>query len=306
MAGRESAAATGKPRRSRRGRIWKAAALVALIFVGGVLTLIAAGYAHHMRNMIGYLFAHEPYINRVFVVERISVDPRSDLARTLIHDPDMDDRRWGTAAFDEPVERRITIPHSADERRGYEHFVALFKERFRGRARSDAMAEDLLAFVHGRHIANLSKPEFDASAFEAKPEKDRRPEEVILSFANYRSACGTVSETAVALLRDLGFRTRLLRVSLEPGVEVANHVFVEYYAPDYGKWVMFDALTGFMPRRDGVPLSAIEFFSDPTPLDGVAGNEVTYSFYIEGAEIWWQKNGPIKTIYRMRIQGADL
>jgi len=271
-----------------------------------MVLVISIKYQHHISNLYNYTFHRAPYINRVFYTRRIILEPNKpsdEFYGRLISDPNYDDRRWGTANFNRPVTEQITIKHSSTGIENYKSFISNFKNRFSSKREksSDKVAEELKNFIHTNWLKKRNLPQFDEEQINQKSEKDKHPEDLIYWFVNYNSACGTISETSVALLRELGFRTRLMRMSEKKYKEIANHVFLEYYSNESQKWVMFDALENLIPKRNGKPLSALEFFLNPEQEDKFKKTKKKYIYAISNATIWFQINGPIKSLIFLPI-----
>ena len=278
--------------------------IVFLFGAGGPLLVYLAGYSHHLINLYEYTFLGGSYINRTFSFKEKYVKQGDELYKSLVNSLDTEDHRWGTANFSRPINQQINVPAKPEFLDAYSYFIKDFKDRFYGErgTPSDSLAAKVNDFVHEQWKRNKSKSSYDFSSFHALAEKDRHPEVLIYSLRNYSSACGTISETSVAFLRDLGFTTRLMRISHTPGEEIANHVFLEYYSPNWSKWVMFDAMVNFIPTRDGRPMSAFEFFSTPSAEDSFRQSGRRYPNMKDGGEIWFAQKGPIQTEYRMEMR----
>ncbi len=283
--------------------------VVAVVTVlAGSALLTGLGYGHHAENLFRYVFFREPYVNRVFKVDVVDVEPGDATYKKLIIDRDLDDRRWGTADFSVPADERLTIDTTPEGIEAYKKLITTFQEKFatQPKMENDSDIDEINDFLHGVWLRNQSRPVYNDSSFTSQDEKDRHPEDLIYYFANNRTACGTVSEAAVAFLRELGFRTRLIRVSFTPGKEVANHVFLEFSSTYQAKWVMFDAMENFIPERNGRLLSAFEFFADLEPGTNFGAADQTYPYRKAGYEIWFNKNGPLKTVYRLRTRAKPM
>lgn len=276
------------------------------ILVSVVLLFTGYFYHHHIINLYEYSFFQAPYINRVFYTKRILIDPtssNSNLYHNLINDPSYGDNRSGTANFNRPFKDQLTINYSMSGIKNYESFINEYFDAFKmyKGITSDKVAKSLMRFIHLNWKRNYKFPKFSQDEvireIETKPEKDRNPEDLIYRFVNYKCGCGTISETATTLLRELGFKTRLLRISKEKNKEIANHVFVEYYSVESEKWVMFDAMENIIPRRNGKLLSAFEFFQNPEDEEKYKKTNKLYRHATGSAEIWFQINGPISTVF---------
>ena len=281
-----------------------------VILISVIFIFIGNKYEYHITNLFDYTFHRSPYTNRVFYTKIRFINPtdsKDNLYKNLIIDKNNDDRRWGTANLKRPFEEHLSINYTLAGMKNYINFIREFNSRFATRKGevSDKVAEDLKNFIYRNRLKGKNPSEFDPDGIvkeiEDQSEKDRNPENVIYWFVNYNSACGTMSETSIALLRELGFRTRLLRMSKEKGKPLASHVFLEYYSESSKKWVMFDVLENFIPRRDGKLLSALEFFLNPKNEDNYKKTKRQYPHAIPESNIWFQINGPIKTIYILPI-----
>ena len=85
---------------------------------------------------------------------------------------------------------------------------------------------------------------------------------LLLTRAFLSITCGTIASVAVALLKDLGFRARLVAsLTLEEWNTYDNgHCLCEVFFPEEDKWVLVDVDFGFVFRKDGILLSAYEFW----------------------------------------------
>jgi len=281
------------------------------IFIAVMVIFLGKKYEFHITNLYEYTFHRAPYINRVFYTKLRVINPKNskdDLYKKLIMDKNYEDRRWGTANFKRPFEHQISINYAPTGMQNYISFIKEFSDKFsiRKGELSDQVAEKIKKFVYYNWLKGQKSPEFEPDEvieeIMNKSEKDRNPEDLIYWFVNYKCACGTISETSVALLRELGFRTRLLRMSKERNKQIANHVFLEYYSKDSKKWVMFDAMENLIPQRDGKLLSALEFFLNPKDEDNYKRTKDLYPHANPGSSIWFQINGPIKTLFFLTIQ----
>lgn len=275
---------------------------IGIALLAGALILASMKYSHHISNLFGYVFLHKPYINRVLQSRVIYVTPGDALFNQMISDPDMDDRRWGSANFSAPISERVTVPHTKTQLDRYQLFLESFfaKFLFAGDLTKEPSGHEMATFIHRLNKQNDPKAYFDPTPFEQKAEKDRHADDLVFFYVNYRAACGTVAETSVALLRALGFRTRLMFMSNTKGDLIANHVFMEYFSYLHGKWVMFDAFENFTPTSNNIPMSAFEFFSNPHVSDQYKSGG-TYMYYVPGSQIGYFKVGPVTTSYRLAI-----
>tara|TARA_Y100001934_G_C12349751_1_gene774698 strand:+ start:488 stop:982 length:495 start_codon:yes stop_codon:yes gene_type:complete len=147
-------------------------------------------------------------------------------------------------------------------------------------------------------LKNRFEKPLDTDFLSGLPEKERFPENFLLGVASRRTYCGTASEATVALLRDMGLSTRLLRIASKPSSLVANHVFLEYYSSNYKKWVMVDVMENFTPIFKNEPLSAFEYFAIRNKEKVHEESDVeSYRFDRWNNIIWFYKNGPLKEVY---------
>lgn len=299
----------------KRRLIWLGVATPVALGAAGWLAIDLSGYRHHVTNLYGYVFHGGPYVNRAFSTEIEQIAPGTADHALIINDPDMEDRRWGTADFSRGLDEQLTIETSSAAMNSYTRFVSRYQAAFHAGPRRpatgprqthapssgvDPQVSRLKSFIYRTWLANQTREAADVTRFEQTDEKDRNAEDVIYYFSHYNSACGTVAQVAVALLRDLGYLTRLMRISYTAGRDSANHVFTEYYSPRHAKWVMFDGMENFIPTRDGRPLSAFEYFAAPKEEDSFRSTGKLYPHYRKRAEIWYSKKGPVQTIYRMK------
>lgn len=95
---------------------------------------------------------------------------------------------------------------------------------------------------------------------------DERPVEELRQLLHNRAflsiTCGTIASVTVAVMRDLGFRARLVgTLTLDPWNTYDNgHTICEVFFPVEHKWVLADVDFGFLFRRGDACLSAGELW----------------------------------------------
>ena len=202
-----------------------------------VVGLVGFLKKHNFINFYEYVVQDGPYINRVFIVKDIILIPGSERYRDIIVNSKYDDDRGLYLNFEREWKSRIKIKFNKNDVLKYKNLINLYNKIKNNPNQSEFSAVVSIRSLIYRHMLNnrFEKP-LDTDFLSRLPEKERFPENFLLGVASRRTYCGTASEATVALLRDMGLSTRLLRIASKPSSIVANHVFLEYYSSNYKKW----------------------------------------------------------------------
>ena len=232
-------------------------------------------------------------------MENIIVTPGTAQHHDLISNVKFKDDRGLLPALEEDLNNRLRVSFSNQDIQKYRRFIGSFLRIKNQKNTTDfETVQSIRQLVHGYFLKNKNSIAVDSKGLSSVPEWERFPENFLVSVASRATACGTISEATVALLRSVGYATRLIRIAYQASNVEAKHVFLEYYSRSFKKWIMVDAMEDFTPFYDHKPLSAFEYFAlhdkqkvyQDTGVDG-------YSHDMWENIIWFNKNGPFKKIF---------
>lgn len=281
-----------------------------LILAAAVPLLVTAAFAvlyfDRVVNAYQYVFEGGTYLNRAFRTVGYVVSKDDPIYRDLVFDSSYDDRRGHQPDFTLPFKRQVTVSASSEQRSAYLGFIDRYKAvlgRFRAGSspRPDATAFSIMNIVHEQYIRNgRNTVEPDEDTFEN--ELSYRAEDFVFYLVNAKTACGTVGEATVALLRYAGYKARLLRIANSPTSLVANHVFPEFYSEKQRRWVMLDPMINASPRGAEGSLSAFELMDRPNEvrrINRLWGRVGEYDFTLYGPRkvVWYNIRGPVMRLY---------
>ncbi len=214
-----------------------------------------------------------------------------ELLRRIVREEKYQDYRRRHPDFSIPVEEQITAPHSPADIASYQGFLGRFQSIIREHrnGRTDNKARAIIALVYEAYSRNKqSDREIDEGVLGGIKSG---PEDYLFYLVNARTECGTVSEATVALMRDAGFKTRLVLLSQRPDPIEANHVFAEYFSEQQKRWVIVDPLVGFVGRD-----SAFELLND-RELSRMLNTRHKDDVYTSNSVIWFDRRGLFRKIF---------
>lgn len=120
----------------------------------------------------------------------------------------------------------------------------------------------LLSLVHETHVRHQSAPK-------SAPVEDAG--DALLNLAARSTACGDVATALSTLLNRAGIRTRILMLAQEPnGLGRADHVALEAYSREAGRWLLLEGLLGAGPVKGGISprpsLGFLDLIADPAAM----------------------------------------
>lgn len=279
--------------------------------------ILAVAYAIYAKretaaNVADYLFFGGPYLSRTLSYSAVPLEPDSAELAHIISDIEYEDRHWYRLELDGAI-RALTLRSDIDPSliKSVREFVSDYRsirDRHQGPqlSRSDGVVREIVGLVHRFYLRHKHKGENNntrellAWPFHA--------ENHLINLATTTTACGTTGEATLALLRDAGFKTRLLGVSNSPQSIVYSHVFLEYYSWENNKWVMLDPMINEVVKDNKVLLSAFEFIqnrisrkthNEKWEQDGEYSDVTENSPLFRSRSIIFFSNdlGPLKTTY---------
>jgi len=245
--------------------------LVLLLTVS--LVVLSAGSAFIIKrdaaiNIFAYLFFDGPYTSRTIRHDKIVLEPQTDLYNSVVFNPDFEDPHWFSINLNS-LKSKLQGKEKSIEIRNFVSFIddyntLLSKELKASSGLSDSLAEGMMSLVNAQFRRNRDNKRQISSADEGKifADPQHHSEYFIWYLVNRKTACGTVGEATLALMRKAGFKTRLLGIANDPKSIVYNHVFLEYYSEEQDKWVMMDPMINAIPRSSDQSLSVLEMLGD--------------------------------------------
>lgn len=270
-------------------------------WVLGVVAAVVLGLSAFPRvrdNLVGYYdyFFHDgPYVgSRLAKIPVLVKD--DDFFRTLAEDAGYEDYRRSPPHFNRPLEQQVTAPHTPAEVEAYGAFLASYQDDIASTngKRTDALAFKIVERVHKAYVQNTTNSRLIEDGYLGS--RNSRAEEYVFFLVNAQTFCGTVGESAVALLRNAGFKARMVILSDQAERLEVNHVFAEFFSEESRHWIMIDPMVGFVPSLNGRYLSAFEFLRTPEAVlaANLAWEEINYR---TGAVMWFDRWGPIRYQY---------
>ena len=238
------------------------------IFVGAILIVFSALYVRGgtLANVVNYLLFDGPYLSRTIYYSAVALNPSSSDLLEIISKPDYEDRHWFRLDISGAIGALKAIgnvdPKLIENMQIFSTDFQSIKDQFQGpnTSQSDDLANAIVALVNRYYLQHKNAPgnnnarELLTWPFHA--------ENHLINVASTGTACGTTAEATLALLRDAGFKTRLLGISNFPKRMVFNHVFLEYYSFKNKKWVMVDPMINAIAKDGGRLLSTFEMLQN--------------------------------------------
>jgi hypothetical protein len=270
-----------------------------MIAVGAVVIAAAVpGVRHSLAGYYDYFVHDGPYLGSR--IAKIPVVVQDDsLFASLATDANYADHRRRMPDFSQPLEEQVSAPHTPAELAAYKSFLAAQKADVAALApgnapRPDALALRIIERINGAYVDNAENSRQIDDGYLGT--RNSRPEDFVFYLVNAQTACGTVGEAAVALLRNAGFRARLTIASDSPDRIEANHVFAEFYSEEQHHWVMADPMINYVPKVGGKYLSAFEFLRSPEAM--ATANQLWHqTYYTRQSVMWFDRWGPIRRQY---------
>lgn len=238
----------------------------------------------------GFLFDGAPYLGPAATLRRIVVEAGDELFHRIASDPGFDDRRGHLPAFTRSPAAQLSLHPDAEGLARYTAALAAYEPLRMAGDRSDVLAGRIGSLVHALFQGNTkSERAVDDAVFAV--ERHYRAEDFAYFLASARTACGTVGEATVTLLRGAGFRARLVRIADNPAAVAASHVLAEYYSGQSKRWRLID------PMIDAVGAGSLfETLGDARAA--AALNERWGSEVYGPAKVgWFDRRGPVMDIY---------
>lgn len=271
------------------------------IFCLAVVAAVVVVKFDRFANAYYYVFYGGPYVNRAFQKSNHVVVRDDPLFQKLVYDRNFRDRRGHLPDFSLAFEKQVTVFATPTEKSAYLRFMDKYFRILKTAVNAPAAPKDALAFAimglsNEYFVQNQRSKKKDVNLGVFSNETSYRAEDFVFFLVNATAYCGMVGEATVALLRYVGFKTRLIRLSnsVEP---VANHVFVEFYSNDQRRWVMLDPMINASPKAGGTSLSVFEILDRPditAELNRRWGASNVYDFSVYGPRkvVFYDIRGP--------------
>lgn len=270
---------------TKKSLLWLAAVVV-LVVASAVLTKGKYG------EFLGYLTGQESYTGNSLSKNRILVKDET-LLQSIIREENFQDYRRRLPKFDIDPEKFLRSKTRPEELQAYKAFlgkVAKIKKEDNGRT-SYQSAEKITSLVHGYFKRNLTRGR-DIEGNVLGRNKSH-PEDYVYQLVNAKTACGTVGEAVVAVMRELGFSARLVIASIRPHPIQANHVLAEVFVPEKNQWIMIDPMIDYTGTR-----SVFELVQNPK---NAKETSVRHSYnsiiYSSNTVLWFDRRGLNRKIF---------
>ena len=260
--------------------------VVPVVVLAAVLVLTKGD----LPGLIDHIRHGEAYVGNSLSKDRIVIDG-GPLLGQLISSPDFQDFRRRRPDFDAPLSRQLKSKTTPEEEDRYGAFLARFAaiKRDRSAVGDWQSIRRITRLVHEVYAENAVHGRvFDGAHL---GQSKSHPEDYVYQLVNAKTACGTVGEATVALMRDAGYLARLVIVSERPDPVEANHVLSEVYAPDQRQWIMIDP----MIDHTGVK-SVFELFSDEALSSELSARHRTPELYDDDSIAWIDRRGFFRKI----------
>jgi hypothetical protein len=257
-----------------------------LVAVSAVLTKGNYG------EVFGYLAGRESYTGNALSKDRILVKDEA-LLQSIIHDENFQDYRKRLPKFSVDPKKILRSKTTPMELQAYKAFlakVAKIKEEDNER-RSYQSAEKITSLVHEYYKRNLTKGRDIEGNVLGKNKS--HPEDYVYQLVNAKTYCGTVGESVVAVMRELGYSARLVILAIRPKTIQANHVFAEVFVPEKNQWIMIDPMIDYTGTQ-----SAFELIQNPKSAKETSDRHSYGStIYNSNTVIWFDRRGFNRKIF---------
>lgn len=270
---------------TKKGLLWLAA-IVVLVAASAVLTKGRYG------EFLGYLAGQESYTGNSLSKDRILVKDET-LLHSIIHEENFQDYRRRLPKFDIDPEKILRSKTRPEELQAYKAFlakVAKIKKEDNER-KSYQSAKKITSLVHEYYKRNLtSGRDIEANVL---GKSKSHPEDYVYQLVNAKTACGTVGESVVAVMRELGFSARLVIASIRPHPIQVNHVLAEVFVPEKNQWIMIDPMIDYTGTRSVFELVQNSIGAKETSFRHIYG----FSIYSPNTVLSFDKRGFNRKIF---------
>ncbi|MDG2034554.1 MAG: transglutaminase-like domain-containing protein [Rhodospirillales bacterium] len=282
--------------------------LILITFAG-----IVAWKGLSIVRFANFIFFDGPYLSRTLSEKFVIVESGTETWGKIISDSNIDTQIWHPVILSEKIQTRLTANFSEDEIERLSQFLSSYKSlitknKFSKTLSLDLMVSQIVQLIYSQYSENESsakRPDFSVFA-----EPPYRAENHLFQLVNRKTGCGTVAEATIALLRNAGIKTRLMGLTGNPEKITFGHVFVEYYSPEFKKWVMLDPMINSIPKRNGIPISTFETLKDTkarSQLNKIWGEKsarfggslpsIYNRLYTEESISFFYTSGPFQSVY---------
>lgn len=262
------------------------AAIVLLVTASTVLTKGKYG------EFLGYLAGQESYTGNSLSKDRILVKDET-LLQSIIHEESFQDYRRRLPNFNVDPKKILRSKTTPKELQAYKAFlakVAKIKKEDNER-KSYQSAEKITSLVHEYYKRNLTKGRDIEGNVLGKNKS--HPEDYVYQLVNAKTYCGTVGESVVAVMRELGYSARLVILAIRPQTIQANHVFAEVFVPEKNQWIMIDPMIDYTGTQ-----SAFELIQNPKSAKKTSDrHSYDSTIYNSNTVIWFDRRGFNRKIF---------
>ncbi len=274
-----------------------------LVSITVVFLLAVTGIIVAKGNLVGLIqyFGGGAYVGNAIYKDRLVINDTA-LLEKVTSSPDYQDFRRRHPDFDQPFKNQLRSTTTPQELERYKLFLSQFQAIKRDKSTNGELetVQRISQLVYrffkknsrnGRQIENSVLG------------KNRSyPEDYVYQLVNAQTACGTVGEATVALMRDSGFDARLVIISAKPNPLIASHITTEVYLPEARKWVMVDPMIDFVGSK-----SVFEILADAKIGAYITNKHGIPSLVDQDSVAWFDRRGPMrKVIYYTPSQKARI
>lgn len=264
--------------------------LLILLLVATIVPLIVI--KGDLVNYVAFMQGKQAYLGSSLVKKRTLIKTPS-LYNSIIYSDSYEDNRRRHPRFKLAPESVLNSKTTPEELSSYKEFLLRLNDI---KANDNAQLNyksvvKVTNLVHDAYQKNLSSER--PIEVDVLGRSKSHPEDYVYQLVNAKTACGTVGEATVALLRELGFKTRLIILSNKPQPLEANHILAEVYAPDLHQWIMVDPMINYTGKE-----SVFELIRNSEKASLVnqqhAYEDTTYS---NTSVVWFDQKSLFRKIY---------
>jgi hypothetical protein len=246
----------------------------------------------NLLDFIRYVQGQQAYLGSSMSKERLLIDDPAML-NAVVRSVDYEDYRRKYPDFKSAPDNVLNSKTTPQELVAYNDFLSnlsRIRANDAGRLRYQSVVE-LTHLVHRVFKKNqISGRKIEDGVLG----RDRsRPEDYVYQLVNSKTACGTVGEATVALLRELGFKSRLVIASTTPAPIVASHILTEAYVPERNQWIMVDPMIDYTGTE-----SVFELIGNADKARNVSNrHQYNGRIYSLRSVVWFDRKSPLRKIY---------
>jgi hypothetical protein len=246
----------------------------------------------NVADFVGYLQGRQSYLGSSLLKQRQII--KSDtLLQSIVRSENFEDFRRKHPDFistPETVLNSQTTPQGLADYKGFLSRLSSIKEEDGARYSYQSVVK-LTHLVQQYYKKNLVAGQLIEGGVLGRIRS--HPEDYVYQLVNAKTACGTVGEATVALLRELGYKARLIIVSAKPNPLTANHILAETYVPELGQWIMVDPMIDYAGKE-----SIFELIGNSEKALEISNRHgYENNIYSTRSVAWFDRRTPLRKIY---------